>query len=160
MLIVFKWMAMDEDSNMSEPNRLLIDETAVSSASAPASPPPSSSGQRPNAAAAGGAVAKMATTPQQTNKTTRRGHRITEFIEDKNTRIRSYFRRRHVPLKRAFDMDLQCGTQTFMVQICDDIEECLYYGHDKLVRRFLDPGGLSIAHVNAFISEGNVLNLS
>ena len=65
-----------------------------------------------------------------------------------------------MPLKRAFDMDLQCGTQTFLIQISDDIEECLYYGHDKLVDKFMnDKNGLSLANVNAFIAEGKSLKI-
>ena len=87
-------------------------------------------------------------------KEKRKVNRITEYIEDQKDRIRSYFRRRHVPLKRAFDMDLQCGTQTFLIQISDDIEECLYYGNDKLVQKFLSEQGLSLANVNDFIANG------
>merc|ERR1711997_1012868 len=89
--------------------------------------------------------------PNKTEK--RKVNRITEFIEDKTARVRSYFRRRHVPLKRAFDMDLQCGTQTFLIQISDDIEECLYYGNDKLVQKFISEQGLSLANVNSFIAD-------
>ena len=87
-------------------------------------------------------------------KEKRKVNRITEYIEDQKDRIRSYFRRRHVPLKRAFDMDLQCGTQTFLIQISDDIEECLYYGNDKLVQKFLSEQGLSLSNVNDFIANG------
>ena len=139
---------MDEDSNMDEEsNRLLIDESVVSS-SAPASPPTSSSQlQVPN-------NAKMAATG---TKTTRKGHRITEYIQDKSLRMKSYFRRRCVPFKRAFDMDLQCGTQSLLVQISDDIEECLYYGHDRLVQKFLSSEGINFVHVDAIILEGNHL---
>ena len=52
-------------------------------------------------------------------------------------------------------MDLQCGTQSFLMQISDDIEECLYYGHDKLVKKFLSSEGVNLALVNDFIAEGN-----
>ena len=153
---------MDEDSNMSEPSRLLIDESI---SSAPASP----GHLLPNSAtikAGMDSSIKMASetitseadissnlSPNK-SENKRKVNRITEFIEDKTARIRSYFRRRHVPLKRAFDMDLQCGTQTFLIQISDDIEECLYYGNDKLVQKFISEQGLSLANVNSFIADG------
>ena len=54
-------------------------------------------------------------------------------------------------------MDLQCGTQTFLIQISDDIEECLYYGNDKLVQKFLSEQGLSLSNVNDFIANGMFL---
>ena len=145
---------------MSEPNRLLVDESI--SSSAPASP-----GHLQQHNTKAGDSTKMASSnadmtinlsPPLTGNGksggTRKFNRITEFIEDKTQRIRSYFRRRHVPLKRAFDMDLQCGTQTFMLQISDDIEECLYYGNDKLVQKFLTDQGLNLANVNSFITDG------
>ena len=140
---------MDEESD-----RLLIDETA-------AMPSSSSAAEEATASSLIGHSSsnselkqpKMAGT---TPKTTRKGHRITEYIEDKSQRIRSYFRRRHVPFKRAFDMDLQCGTQSLLIQICDDIEECLYYGHDSLVEKFLTPEGINFVYCDDFISEGNV----
>ena len=135
---------MDEESD-----RLLIDETAAM--------PSSSAAEEATASSFGSSSElkqpKMAGT---TPKTTRKGHRITEYIEDKSQRIRSYFRRRHVPFKRAFDMDLQCGTQSLLIQICDDIEECLYYGHDSLVQKFLTSEGINFVYCDDFISEGNV----
>lgn len=158
---------MDEDSNMSD-DRLLIDESAVSS-SAPASPTRTSCTlpklTTTNTGATTSTTMNSETTPTTkmatvSEKSVRKCNRITEFIEDKQQRTRSYFRRRHVPLKRAFDMDLQCGTQTFLIQISDDIEECLYYGHDKLVDKFMnDKNGLSLANVNAFIAEGKSLKI-
>lgn len=135
---LLKCSRMDDDSNMSEPNRLLIDESV--SSSAPASPSCSSQ-QQPKMAAV-------------IPKTTRKGHRITQFIEDKTLRVRSYFRRRHIPFKRAFELDLQCGTQSLLLQIDEDIEECLYYGHDKLVEQFLSNEGINLAHANNIIVEG------
>ena len=165
----FVKMEVDHDSNFDDASgRLLIDEsseTAISSLAAPAStsptPPPqtqaalkqaNSSTTQPNMAAMDSSeTMSMGATP----KSSRKGHRITEFIQDKALRIKSYFRRRHVPFKRAFDMDLQCGTQSFLMQISDDIEECLYYGHDKLVKNFLSSEGVNLVFVNDFIAEGN-----
>ena len=155
---------MDEDSNMSEPSRLLIDESISSAPASPGHLLPNSATMK---AGMDSSITKMASesstlneaeilsnsSPNKTDNK-RKVNRITEFIEDKTARIRSYFRRRHVPLKRAFDMDLQCGTQTFLIQISDDIEECLYYGNDKLVQKFLSDQGLSLANVNSFIADG------
>ena len=42
------------------------------------------------------------------------------------------------------------------MQISDDIEECLYFGHDKLVNKFLSSEGVNLASVNDFIAEGNL----
>ena len=149
---------MFEDSNIDEASdRLFIDETAAMPSPSAAEETTASSlivGHSSNSNNSELKQPKMAGT---TPKTTRKGHRITEYIEDKSQRIRSYFRRRHVPFKRAFDMDLQCGTQTFMLQISDDIEECLYYGNDKLVHNFLSHEGLSLANVNSFIADGMFL---
>jgi len=137
---------MDDESNMSEPNRLLIDESV--SSSAPASPSCSNSFKMATNAAHANTASKTPTSAK------RKANRITDFIEDKTSRIRSYFRRRHVPLKKAFEMDLQCGTQTLLVQISEDIDECLFYGHDKLVQMFLSQQGISVVNVNDFIAEG------
>lgn len=127
---------MEQDSNFTESNRLLIDESF---------PVPENLDNEVD-------KSKMAT-PKSSRKVARK---ITEFIEDKNLRVKSYFRRRHVPLKRAFDMDLQCGTQTFMIQISTDIEEVLYYGHDKLVKNFLNQDGVTLQFVSDFIVEGKL----
>ena len=164
-------MEVDHDSNTDDASgRLLIDEsseTAISSLAAPAStsptpPPPQAALKQANSSTTKPNMANMAALDSNesmnlgaTPKSSRKGHRITEFIQDKALRIKSYFRRRHVPFKRAFDMDLQCGTQSFLMQISDDIEECLYYGHDKLVKKFLSSEGVNLALVNDFIAEGN-----
>lgn len=50
--------------------------------------------------------------------------------------------------------DLQCGTKSLLVQVCDDIEECLYFGHDKLVEKFLSSDGINLQHANELIQEG------
>jgi len=160
---------------MSEPSRLLIDENVSSAPASPGHLVPNSTTVKAgmdystapkmatmqNCPATNGACldtsmnmsmdTSVNLSPKEKEK--RKVNRITEYIEDQKDRIRSYFRRRHVPLKRAFDMDLQCGTQTFLIQISDDIEECLYYGNDKLVQKFLSEQGLSLANVNDFIAN-------
>lgn len=130
---------------------LLVDESVVSSSAVVEQPAPCSS---PLADQAGMTMIKMATPSSSSKKESRRGNRYAEFIQDNRLRLKSYFRRRHVPLKKAFDMDLQCGTLTFLMQISDDIQECLYYGHDGLISAFLSPQGLSLSLVNNFIEEG------
>ena len=51
--------------------------------------------------------------------------------------------------------DLQCGSMSLLVQVCEDIEECLYFGDEKLVDKFLSAEGIKLAHVNDLITEGN-----
>merc|ERR1712156_864209 len=80
--------------------------------------------------------------------------KITQYIADKPARLKSYFRRRHVPFKRTYDMNLQCGTKSLLIQISDDIEECLYHGDDNLVDQFLDTGqGVNISLVHQMIQQ-------
>lgn len=80
--------------------------------------------------------------------------KITQYIKDKPARLKSYFRRRHVPFKRTYDMNLQCGTKSLLIQISDDIEECLYHGDDNLVDQFLDTGqGVNISLVHQMIQQ-------
>merc|ERR1712020_834705 len=80
--------------------------------------------------------------------------KITQYIADKPARLKSYFRRRHVPFKRTYDMNLQCGTTSLLIQISDDIEECLYHGDERLVEQFLDTGqGVNLSLVNQIIQQ-------
>ena len=44
---------------------------------------------------------------------------------------------------------------SLLVQVCEDIEECLYFGDEKLVDKFLSVEGIKLAHVNDLITEGN-----
>ena len=54
-------------------------------------------------------------------------------------------------------MNLQCGTTSLLIQISDDIEECLYHGDERLVERFLDTGqGLRLSHVHQIIQQGKI----
>ena len=83
--------------------------------------------------------------------------KITQYIADKPARLKSYFRRRHVPFKRTYDMNLQCGTTSLLIQVSDDIEECLYHGDERLVDQFLDTGqGVNLSLVNQIIQQGNI----
>ena len=51
-------------------------------------------------------------------------------------------------------MNLQCGTKSLLIQISDDIEECLYHGDDNLVDQFLDTGqGVNISLVHQMIQQ-------
>nr|XP_040572394.1 LOW QUALITY PROTEIN: uncharacterized protein LOC121121511 [Lepeophtheirus salmonis] len=69
-----------------------------------------------------------------------------EYVSDKGLRLRSYFRRRPVPFKRAVDLDMQVGSATFLVSLCEEVEECTYVGDEELVHQFLDPKGLQLSH--------------
>ena len=95
--------------------------------------------------------------PAYTN-TKRQCPKITHFIQDRQQRLKSYFRRRIVPFKRTYDMNLQCGTSSLLIQISDDIQECLYHGDEKLVELFLDTSqGLRLSHVHQDIQQGNTI---
>lgn len=83
-----------------------------------------------------------------------RRKKIAGFILDKSLRIRSYARRRPIPLKRIIEIDIQCGTKSFMIQINNDFEEAVYCGNNDLVKCFLSPQGLKISDVNSVLVSG------
>ena len=81
--------------------------------------------------------------------------KISDFITDKSLRVRSYVRRRPIPLRRVSEIDVQCGTKSFLLQICHDFEEAVYCGHSDLVKCFLnESGGLKISDVNRILIAG------
>ena len=82
-----------------------------------------------------------------------RGARITEFIADKQLRLRSYIRRRPIPFKRMAEMDAACGTKSLLLQFCPDFDECLYNGDEVLVERFLSDDGLKVVNVEDMMSK-------
>ena len=87
-----------------------------------------------------------------------RGARITEFIADKQLRLRSYIRRRPIPFKRMAEMDAACGTKSLLLQFCPDFDECLYCGDEVLTKGFLSDGGLKIVNVEAMMSKCELIN--
>ncbi|CAB4067933.1 unnamed protein product [Lepeophtheirus salmonis] len=40
----------------------------------------------------------------------------------------------------------QVGSATFLVSLCEEVEECTYVGDEELVHQFLDPKGLQLSH--------------
>ena len=87
-----------------------------------------------------------------------RGARITEFIADKQLRLRSYIRRRPIPFKRMAEMDAACGTKSLLLQFCPDFDECLYNGDEVLVERFLSDDGLKVVNVEDMMSKCEFLS--
>ena len=79
---------------------------------------------------------------------------IKDFILDKPFRIRSYLRRRPIPLKRCLELDVQCGTKSFHLQINPDIDEAVYCGSPDLVRLFLQSDGLKLSDVCRLLAQG------
>ena len=85
------------------------------------------------------------------NKAMRRS--IKDYILDKPFRIRSYLRRRPIPLKRCLELDVQCGTKSFHLQINPDIDEAVYCGSPDLVRLFLRSEGLKLSDVCRLLAQ-------
>jgi hypothetical protein len=79
--------------------------------------------------------------------------RITEFIADKQLRLRSYVRRRPIPFKRVAELDVACGTKSIMIQYCADFDECLYMGHEALVDKFVSPTGIRLTDVEDVVRK-------
>jgi len=77
-----------------------------------------------------------------------------EYIPNKALRLKSYIRRRPIPLKRVAELDTQCGTKSFMCQICIDFNEVIYTGHHDLVKCFTSQGGLKLSDVNSLLLSG------
>lgn len=82
--------------------------------------------------------------------------RITEFIADKQLRLKSYVRRRHVPFKRSVELDTACNTSSLLVQFCPDFDECLYAGPKVLVDMFLSKEGLKFTDCDAAVKNGEI----
>ena len=55
------------------------------------------------------------------------------FQPDTGARLKSFFRRRDVIFRRVFDLDLQCGTLSFLLQVNEDKSfikaESIHYDH-------------------------------
>jgi hypothetical protein len=56
------------------------------------------------------------------------------------------------------EMDSACATSSFLVQICEDQAECLYYASDDdlasdLAAAFLAPHGITIGRVRTAVSS-------
>lgn len=79
--------------------------------------------------------------------------RITEFIQDKQLRLRSYVRRRPIPFKRIAELDAACGTKSFLLQFCPDFDECLFSGPDELVSLFLSDSGIRFTDVEKAVAK-------
>ena len=74
-----------------------------------------------------------------------------DFIYDKQLRIKSYMRRRGIPFRRCSELDIQCGTKSFHLQISKDLDEALYSGSPELLELFLSTGGLKLSDLNKIL---------
>jgi len=77
--------------------------------------------------------------------------KLNDFIADKSLRVRSFLRRRPIPLKRLLELDIQCGTHSFALQANAEVEEVVYCGSKELVDCFLSRDGLKVSDVNSLI---------
>ena len=89
-------------------------------------------------------------------KLTRR--KISDFIFDKPLRVRSYMRRRAIPFKRCLELDAQCGTKSFHIQISKDIDEALYCGSKEITELFLSAEGIKVSDLNNLLLSGRKEN--
>ena len=55
--------------------------------------------------------------------------------------------------------DLQCGSKSLLVQVCDDIAECLYFGDESLVQSFLSEDGIRFQQIGKLLQEGDIENI-
>jgi hypothetical protein len=86
----------------------------------------------------------------------RKGQRITEYIADRQLRLKSYLRRRPVPFKRVRELDASCGTRSMLVQLGRDFDECLYSGPEELVEQFWTDEGLRVTNVDAVMRKSKM----
>ena len=84
-------------------------------------------------------------------KQTRRKN--SDFIFDKTLRLKSFFRRRGVPFRRCSELDIQCGTRSFHLQVSRDTDEAVYAGSADLVKLFLSSDGLKLSDLNQMVSD-------
>ena len=87
----------------------------------------------------------------QTMKFNRRKNN--DFIFDKQLRIKSYLRRRGIPFRRCSELDVQCETKSFHLQISRDIDEAVFYGSPELIALFLSSGGIKLSDLNKILLE-------
>jgi hypothetical protein len=91
-------------------------------------------------------------------KTARRGQtqfkKATDLVRPSQKGSSSRSPTAHV---RFVFQDLFCGTRSLFVQVNDDLDECLYCGDERLVRKFLSPQGLSLQDVKEFLATGKVM---
>ena len=76
-----------------------------------------------------------------------------DFIFDKQLRIKSYLRRRGIPFRRCSELDIQCETRSFHLQISKDIDEAVFYGSPELVTLFLSSGGIKLSDLHKILLE-------
>ena len=84
-------------------------------------------------------------------KQTRRKN--SDFIFDKTLRLKSFFRRRGIPFRRCSELDVQCGTRSFHLQISRDTDEAVYAGAADLVRLFFSNDGLKVSDLNQMLRD-------
>ena len=84
-------------------------------------------------------------------KQTRRKN--SDFIFDKTLRLKSFFRRRGIPFRRCSELDVQCGTRSFHLQISRDTDEAVYAGSPDLVKLFFSHDGLKLSDLNKILRD-------
>jgi hypothetical protein len=80
--------------------------------------------------------------------------RTCDLFVSKSLRLKSYVRRRPIPLKRLTELDAQCGTKSFTCQILLEMGEAIYTGHPELVKCFTSEAGLKLSDINNILVSG------
>lgn len=79
--------------------------------------------------------------------------RKNDFIIDKQLRIKSYLRRRGIPYRRCSELDTQCGTKSFHLQISKDLDEVVFSGDKELLELFHSTRGIKISDLFKILSR-------
>lgn len=97
-------------------------------------------------------VSRDAETLNKENLSLKFNRRKNDFIIDKQLRIKSYLRRRGIPYRRCFELDTQCGTKSFHLQISKDLDEVVFSGDKELLELFHSTRGIKISDLSKILN--------
>ena len=98
-------------------------------------------------------ISRDAETLNKENLSFKFNRRKNDFIVDKQLRIKSYLRRRGIPFKRCSELDIQCGTKSFHLQISKDLDEVVFSGDKELLELFHSTRGIKISDLYKILSR-------
>ena len=98
-------------------------------------------------------ISKDEDTLNKENLSFKFNRRKNDFIVDKQLRIKSYLRRRGIPYRRCSELDIQCGTKSFHLQISKDLDEVVFSGDKDLLELFHSTRGIKISDLYKILSR-------
>lgn len=98
-------------------------------------------------------ISRDAETLNKENLSFKFNRRKNDFIIDKQLRIKSYLRRRGIPYRRCSELDIQCGTKSFHLQISKDLDEVVFSGDKELLELFHSARGIKISDLFKILSR-------